>query len=78
METIKIKECVACGARSVPFFGMAWGCRENGGSHREMRDVEVPAAHIKKQLKAVYDTAPSFDRAKFNKFASVELKALIR
>lgn len=76
--TITIRECLACGAQSVPFFGLAFGCRENGGSHRETCAVEVPLASVRRTLRAMYQACPSFDRARFHTSATADLQALVR
>jgi len=65
---------------SVPFFGMFAPCRASQtGSHDSLEHIVVEADDtLAASLHAVYNAVPSFDRAAFDRYASPELKQLLR
>jgi len=79
MDTITITRCTDCGMESVPFFGMFAPCRvSQSGSHTNLERVAVAAdASLAARLRTAYNTVAGFDRAKFDRHASPELKRLL-
>ena len=78
-RTITVRECVDCGARSVPFFGFSSPCRASrGGGHGETVPVDVDRDTVASQLYATWCNVPGFDRAHFDDGASTEQRRLLR
>ena len=80
MKTVMITRCTDCGMMSVPFFGMFSPCHASqSGSHASLEHIVVEADDtLAASLHAVYNAVPSFDRAAFDRYASPELKRLVR
>jgi len=74
---MRTRRCIECGAESTLFFGFASPCRYNGGSHREIEEVETTEKHEAKKLWAAYHSCMWYDRINFSKHASAEIKALL-
>ena len=75
---MQVKRCVNCGAIPVPYFGFFAPCRADSlGGHRAFEQAEVDELTIARRLAAAYSSVPWFDRARFDKYASLEVKALL-
>ena len=75
---MQVTQCVNCGARSVPYFGFFAPCRADSlGGHRAFEQVEADELVIARRLATAYSSVPWFDRVKFDKYASLEAKALL-
>lgn len=76
---MKVKRCTSCGDLSVPYFGFFAPCRADSvGGHRELEPFEEDEVMVARRLRVAYSSVPWFDRAKFDKYASAETKALIQ
>ena len=76
---MKVKRCKLCGIESVPYFGFFAPCRADDlGSHRDTEEVEQDDVVVARTLQVAYSSVPWFDRAKFDKYANADAKALLR
>lgn len=77
--TMKVQICRNCGVTSVPYFGFWLPCRADSlGSHRDTEPIKLNDAVVATNLRRAYEGVPGFDRVKFDRHASPEIKALLR
>ena len=76
---MKTKRCIECGAEATQFFGFATPCRFNGGSHQKFEEVETtPKNEAAKLYSAYHGGGMWYDRQKFDEYATLEQKTLLR
>lgn len=76
---MRVKVCKNCGIASVPYFGFWLPCQADSlGTHRDTEPAELDEAVVAANLQQAYESVLSFDRVRFDQYASPEVKALLK